>query len=48
MSFEDVKSVAYPVLRHRMILSFDAISGGITEDALIGQIIEAKEKNLYA
>lgn len=48
VSFEDVKSVTYPVLRHRMILSFDSISEGITEDDLIGQIIEAKEKNLYA
>ena len=48
VSFEDVKSVAYPVLRHRILLSFDAISEGVTEDAVIGQIIEAKEKNLYA
>jgi len=48
VSFEDVKSVAYPVLRHRVLLNFDAISEGITEDAIIRQIIEAKEKNLYA
>lgn len=48
VSFDDVKSVAYPVLRHRIILNFDAISEGITEDGIIRQIIEAKEKNLYA
>ena len=48
VSFEDVQRVAYPVLRHRILLSFDAISEGITEDAVIRQIIEAKEKNLYA
>lgn len=48
VSFEDVQSVAYPVLRHRLLLSFDAISEGITEDAVIRQIIESKEKNLYA
>lgn len=48
VSFEDVKSVAYPVLRHRIILNFDAISEGITEDGIIRQMIEAKEKNLYA
>lgn len=48
VSFEDVKSVAYPVLRHRILLSFDAISDGISEDAIISQIIESKEKNLYA
>lgn len=48
VSFEDVQSVAYPVLRHRMILSFDAISEGITEDAVIRQIIDAREKSMYA
>ena len=48
VSFEDVKAVAYPVLRHRILLSFDAISEGVTEDAVIGQMIEAKEANLYA
>lgn len=48
VSFEDVQSVAYPVLRHRILLSFDAISEGVTEDAVIRQIIEAKEKGLYA
>ena len=48
VSFEDVKTVAYPVLRHRILLSFDAISEGVTEDAVIGQMIEAKEANLYA
>lgn len=48
VAFEDVKSVAYPVLRHRILLSFDAISEGITEDAVIGQILEAREKEIYA
>lgn len=48
VSFEDVQSVAYPVLRHRILLSFDAVSEGIREDAVIRQIIESKEKNLYA
>lgn len=48
VSFEDVKSVAYPVLRHRVLLSFDAVSEGVAEDAVIRQIIESKEKSLYA
>jgi MoxR-like ATPase len=48
VSFEDVKSVAYPVLRHRILLSFDAISEGVSEDTVIRQIIEAKEKTIYA
>lgn len=47
VAFEDVKSVAYPVLRHRVLLNFDAISEGITEDAVIQKIIDAKEKILY-
>jgi MoxR-like ATPase len=48
VAFEDVKSVVYPVLRHRIILSFDAISEGVDADTVIRQIVEAKEKTLYA
>lgn len=48
VSFEDVKCMAYPVLRHRVLLNFDAISEGVTEDTVIRQIIESKEKSLYA
>ena len=47
VSFEDVKSVAYPVLRHRLVLNFDAVSEGVSEDDVIRQIIDAKEKSLY-
>lgn len=39
VAFENVKSVAYPVLRHRILLSFDAISEGVTEDAIIEQLL---------
>jgi len=39
VSFEDVNAMAFPVLRHRIILSFDAISDGVTEDKLIDTII---------
>lgn len=48
VSFEDVQSVVYPVLRHRVLLSFDAVSEGVTEDTVIRQIIESKEKIMYA
>lgn len=47
VSFADVEYAAYPVLRHRLLLSFDAISEGITEDAVIAQLMErlkAKQK----
>ena len=43
VAFEDVKSVAYPVLRHRILLSFDAISEGVTEDTIIAQLLQPNE-----
>lgn len=42
VSFQDVKEAAYPVLRHRIIPGFDAISAGITEDDIITRILNAK------
>lgn len=40
VSFEDVKAVVFPVLRHRIILSFDAISDGVNEDKIISDIVQ--------
>lgn len=48
VAFEDVRKVALPVLRHRILLSFDAVSDGITEDQVIETILKEKEKGLYA
>lgn len=42
VSFQDVKEAAYPVLRHRIIPGFDAVSEGITEDDIIKRILDAK------
>lgn len=42
VSFQDVKEVAHPVLRHRIIPGFDAISAGITEDDIITKILDAQ------
>ena len=42
VSFEDVEYVAYPALRHRLILSFDAVSEGIKEDDVIKSILNGK------
>lgn len=39
VSFADVAQMAFPVLRHRIILSFDAISEGVTEDDVINKIL---------
>lgn len=41
VSFEDVKYAAYPVLRHRIILGFDAVSEGVTEDQIITDILKS-------
>ncbi|MEK6977488.1 MAG: MoxR family ATPase [Candidatus Hydrothermarchaeota archaeon] len=40
VSPEDIKAMAYPVLRHRIILTFDADRKGITQDAVVKGIIE--------
>jgi len=41
VSTDDVRAVAYPVLRHRIITNFNASAEGVTTDQLIGQLIEA-------
>ena len=46
VSFQDVEELAYPVLRHRIIPSFDAISAGISEDMIIKNILVAKKPKL--
>ena len=40
VSFEDVRFAAYPVLRHRIIPSFDAISEGVSPDRIIDGILQ--------
>ncbi|MGL4733533.1 MAG: AAA family ATPase [Enterovibrio sp.] len=37
---EDVQRMAYPVLRHRLLLSYDAQAQGITADEVISYLIE--------
>ncbi len=39
VSFEDIEAVAYPVLRHRIITSFDAVADGVSEDSIIRDIM---------
>lgn len=40
VSFADVDYVAYPVFRHRILLSFDAISEGVNEENVISKLLE--------
>lgn len=42
VAYEDVKKVAYPVLRHRILLNFEALSDGITTDYIITKLLEEK------
>ncbi len=43
VSMEDVQNVAFPALRHRIILNFDGLADGITPENLIETIIEETE-----
>ncbi len=49
VSYSDVASLAYPVLRHRMKLNFEAIAERVSADDIIGQILDevAKKCNVH-
>jgi MoxR-like ATPase len=42
-SIEDIQTVAYPVLRHRIALNFDGLADNITPEQIIGTIIDELE-----
>ena len=48
VSFEDVDTLAYPVLRHRLVLSFDAVSDGVNEDMVIADIVKNVKAQMVA
>lgn len=39
VSFDDIKKMAYPVLRHRISLTFEAMADGIDADTIISHIL---------
>ena len=41
VSFDDIKFVAYPALRHRILLNFEGISDGMTPDKIITEILNS-------
>jgi MoxR-like ATPase len=41
VSFEDIRALAHPVLRHRVLTNFHAQSEGITTDTLVDRLLEA-------
>ena len=40
VAFEDIKFVAYPALRHRLALNFEAVSDGVNADKVISEILQ--------
>ena len=41
VSFDDIKALAHPVLRHRVLTNFHAQSEGVTSDVLIDRLLDA-------
>src|SRR6187399_3231680 len=41
VSFEDIRALAHPVLRHRVLTNFHAQSEGITSDTLVDRLLES-------
>jgi MoxR-like ATPase len=37
---DDIQTLAYPVLRHRLLLTYQAQAKGMTSDAIIDKLIE--------
>jgi MoxR-like ATPase len=43
VSVDDLRALAAPALRHRLILNFEGEAAGVDSDTLIGQLVEAAE-----
>jgi MoxR-like ATPase len=41
VGFDDIRALAHPVLRHRILLNFHAQSERVTTDQIIGQLVKA-------
>ena len=40
VSFEDIRALAHPVLRHRIITNFHAQSEGVTTDQIVDKLLD--------
>ena len=40
VSFEDIRALAHPVLRHRIITNFHAQSESVTTDDIVDRLLE--------
>ena len=41
MTTDDIKAVAYPVLRHRLVTTFNADAEGVTTDDIVTRLLQA-------
>jgi MoxR-like ATPase len=41
MGFDDIRALAHPVLRHRILMNFHAQSERVTTDQLVDQLLQA-------
>lgn len=41
VSFDDIRALAHPVLRHRVLTNFQAQSEGVSSDALVDKLLDA-------
>jgi MoxR-like ATPase len=41
VSFDDIRALAHPVMRHRVLTNFHAQSEGVTSDALVDKLLDA-------
>ena len=45
-SIDDIRYVAFPVLRHRLVTSFSAESDGVTTDKIISDLCDQTSEEL--
>jgi MoxR-like ATPase len=41
VSYDDIRALAHPVLRHRVLTNFHAQSEGVTSDVLVDRLLES-------
>ena len=45
VSYEDIDALAYPVLRHRIKINYNAVNDHLTVDDVIGLLLKQTKKN---
>jgi MoxR-like ATPase len=41
VTFDDIRALAHPVLRHRVLINFHAQSEGMTSDMIVDRLLES-------